>query len=137
MAGAARLRREQPEGFELHAAEWLEALLRGGYTVFMINHRATPRFHYPEPVEDVQRAVRFVRHNAARFGVDPGRLGGVGESSGAHLIALVAMLGAPAIPSDRDPVNAQPATLQAVATRAAPADLSKMVGATPSRRPWS
>ena len=108
---------------------WLEALLRGGYTVFTINHRATPRFHYPEPVEDVQRAVRFVRHNAARFGVDPGRLGGVGESSGAHLIALVAMLRAPAIPTDRDPVNAQPATLQAVVTRAAPADLSKMVGA--------
>ncbi len=45
---------------------WLEALLRGGYTVFTINHRATPRFHYPEPVEDVQRAVRFVRHNAKR-----------------------------------------------------------------------
>ena len=108
---------------------WLDALLRGGYTVFTINHRATPRFHYPEPIEDVQRAVRFVRHNAARFGVDPKRLGGVGESSGAHLIALVAMLGAPAIPNDRDPVNGQPATLQAVVTRAAPADLSKMVGA--------
>jgi acetyl esterase/lipase len=108
---------------------WLEALVRGGFTVFTINHRATPRFHYPEPVEDVQRAVRFVRHNAKQFGVDPGRLGGVGESSGAHLIALVAVLAGPGTASDRDPINRQPATLQAVVTRAAPSDLSKMVGA--------
>jgi acetyl esterase/lipase len=111
-----------------YTPEWLEALVRGGFTVFIVNHRATPRFHYPEPVEDIQRAVRFVRHNAMRFGVDPNRLGGLGESSGAHLIALVAMLAAPGGPSDRDPVNKQPATLQAIVTRAAPADLGKMVG---------
>jgi acetyl esterase/lipase len=108
--------------------EWLEGLVRSGFTAFVVNHRATPRFHYPEPVEDVQRAIRFVRHNAARFSVDPSRLGGVGESSGAHLIALVGMLAGPGIPNDRDPVNKQPATLQALVTRAAPSDLSKMVG---------
>jgi dipeptidyl aminopeptidase/acylaminoacyl peptidase len=55
-------------------------------------------------------------------------LGGFGESSGAHLIALVAMLAAPGIASDRDPVNKEPASLQAVVTRAAPTDLGKMVG---------
>ena len=32
-----------------------------GYTVFAINHRNAPRFRYPAAVEDVQRAVRFVR----------------------------------------------------------------------------
>ena len=46
-------------------ASWLPPLLRAGYTVFAINHRATPRFHYPAPLEGVQRAVRFVRHMEA------------------------------------------------------------------------
>src|SRR5918992_610124 len=83
------------------------ALRAAGYTVFAINHRAAPRFHYPAPVEDVQRAVRFVRHHAQRFGIDGSRIGGVGGSSGAHLLGLVAMLGAPGTAGDSDAVNQQ------------------------------
>jgi acetyl esterase/lipase len=105
---------------------WGPPLLRAGYTVFAINHRAAPRFHYPAAVDDVQRAVRFVRHNARQFGVDPNRLGGVGGSSGAHLLALVAMLGATGIADDADPVNREAATLQTVVLRAAPTDLRKL-----------
>ncbi|MEE8361474.1 MAG: alpha/beta hydrolase, partial [Gemmatimonadales bacterium] len=41
-----------------------QIFLDAGYTVFTINHRAAPRFRYPAAVEDAQRAVRFVRHNA-------------------------------------------------------------------------
>jgi acetyl esterase/lipase len=110
--------------------EWIPALLRGGYTVFNINHRTTPRFHFPAPVEDVQRAVRFVRHNARRFGIDPARIAGVGGSSGGHLIGLVAMLDAPGIADDGDPVNREPATLQCLVLRSAPADLTRMVGSS-------
>lgn len=105
---------------------WGPPLLNAGYTVFAINHRATPRFHYPAPVEDVQRAVRFVRHNAKRFGIDADRLGGVGGSSGAHLIGLVALLARPGSSDDPDLVNREPATLQTVVLRAAPSDLQKM-----------
>jgi acetyl esterase/lipase len=107
---------------------WGPPLLRAGYTVFAINHRASPRFHYPAPVEDVQRAIRFVRHHGRRFGIDPGRIGGVGGSSGGHLIGLTAMLGAPGITGDSDPVNQEPATLQCIVLRAAPTDLKKMIG---------
>ena len=57
---------------------WGPPLLSGGYTVFAINHRATPRFHYPAAVEVFQRAVRFVRHHARQFSIDPNRLGAVG-----------------------------------------------------------
>ena len=46
-------------------------LLKAGYTVFGVEHRAIPRFKYPDPVEDVQRAVRFIRHNAEKYGIDP------------------------------------------------------------------
>jgi acetyl esterase/lipase len=108
--------------------EWGPALLKAGYTVFAINHRATPRFHYPEPVEDVQRAIRFIRHNAKQFGIDATRLGGIGGSSGGHLVGLVATLGAQGIANDPDPINRQPASLQCVVLRAAPTDLKTMIG---------
>ena len=102
---------------------WGPPLLRAGYTVFAINHRAAPRFHYPAAVEDVQRAVRFVRNQASRFGIDPARLGGVAGSSGGHLVSLVALLAAPGMPEDLDSVQREPATLQAIVARAAPTDL--------------
>jgi acetyl esterase/lipase len=114
---------------ESQISDWGPALLGAGYTVFTLNHRAAPRFHYPAAVEDVQRAVRFVRHNADRFKVDPNRIGGLGGSSGGHLVGLVAMLGAPGISDDRDPVNREPATLQCVVLRAAPSDLKPMLSA--------
>ncbi len=107
--------------------QWGPSLVRAGYTVFAINHRGAPRFHYPAAVEDVQRAVRFVRHHATRFGVNPARIGGVGGSSGAHLLGLVAMLAEPGIKDDPDPVNRQPATLQCVVLRAGPSDLTQMI----------
>jgi acetyl esterase/lipase len=119
--GARPLKEEQ-------ISDWGPALLKAGYTVFAINHRATPRFQYPAPVEDVQRAIRFVRHHAAQFGIDPARMGGLGGSSGGHLIGLASMLAAPGIADDPDPVNRQPATLQCVVLRAAPTEMIKMIG---------
>jgi acetyl esterase/lipase len=106
-------------------AAWTSSLLRAGYTVFAIN-RAAPRFHYPAAIDDVQRAIRYIRHHAKQFEIDGRRLGGYGGSSGAHLIGLAAMLAAPGIVDDADPVNREPATLQAVVLRAAPLDLTHM-----------
>jgi len=106
---------------------WGPPLVAAGYTVFAINHRAAPRFHYPAAVQDVQRAVRFVRYHAKEYGIDPDRLGGLGGSSGGHLIGLVSTLGADGAADDRDPVNREPATLQAVVLRAPLVDLPKMI----------
>ena len=115
---------------EAQVSDWVPALLQAGYTVFAVNHRATPRFHYPAPVDDIQRAIRFIRHNAKQFGIDPARLGAIGGSSGGHLVGLAAMLSAPGISDDPDPVNRQPATLQCIVLRAAPSDLKAMIGAS-------
>jgi acetyl esterase/lipase len=64
-------------------------LLDAGYTLFAINHRATPRFPYPAGVEDAQRAVRFVRQNAQQFGIEPERIGAIGGSSGGYLVSML------------------------------------------------
>jgi len=105
---------------------YVPSLLQAGYTVFTLTHRATPTFRYPAPLEDVQRAVRFIRHNAARFAIDPARLGGMGGSSGAHLVSLLATLDGAGEASDPDPVNRQGAKLQCAVARAAPTDLTHM-----------
>lgn len=107
---------------------YVPPLLQAGYTVFTLSHRATPVFKYPAPVEDVQRAVRFIRHNAATYKIDPARIGGLGGSSGAHLISMLATLDGAGDAADRDPVNRHSAKLQCIAARAAPTDLPKMAG---------
>lgn len=103
-----------------------QIFLDAGYTVFTMNHRAATRFRYPAAVEDVQRAVRFVRHHAEEYGVDPNRLGGWGHSSGAHLVAMLATMDGGGDPDDRDPVNRESAKLQAAVARAAPTDLTNL-----------
>jgi acetyl esterase/lipase len=101
-------------------------LTAAGYTVFSISHRAAPRFRYPAQVEDAQRAVRFVRHNAARFNVRADRIGAVGGSSGGHLVESLGVLDGAGIKDDPDPINRESAKVQCVVARAAPADLARM-----------
>lgn len=96
-------------------------LVEAGYTVFTINHRAAPRFHYPAPVEDARRAVRFIRANAERFGIDPGRLGAIGGSSGGHLVSMLGLEDGSGDPDAYDPVDRLSAKVQCVVARAVPA----------------
>ena len=61
------------------------AFLDRGYTVFAIVHGSQPKFQIPEITEDIQRAVRFVRHNASRWGVDTNRFAITGASAGGQI----------------------------------------------------
>lgn len=95
-------------------------LVKAGYTLFTINHRATPRFSYPAPVEDAQRAVRFIRYYAAEYGIDPGSIGAIGGSSGGHLVSMLGVLDGHGDPEDSSPINRLSAKVQCVVARAAP-----------------
>ena len=68
-------------------------LARSGLVCFSVDYRL---FHagenpWPAQLDDVQRAVRWVRANAGKYGVDPERLGAFGHSAGAQLAALLGM----------------------------------------------
>ena len=102
---------------------WGPPLTAAGYTVFSVNHRGAPQFHFPAAVEDVQRAIRFIRAHAAEYAIEGARLGGLGGSSGGNLVALAALRAAPGTPDDPDTVSREPATLQAIVLRAAVTDL--------------
>ena len=99
-------------------------LAAAGYTVFEINHRASPRFRHPAHLEDAQRAVRFVRHRADEFGIDPERIGAMGGSSGGHLVSMLGVLDGSGVGEDGSPVNRESAKVQVVVARAAPTDLT-------------
>jgi len=60
-----------------------------GYVAFSVNYRLAPVFHYPAQVDDVQRAVRWIRAHAADYDLDPDRLGALGDSAGGYLVAML------------------------------------------------
>ena len=107
-----------------------ERFAAAGYTVFAINHRQAPRFRYPAPIEDAQRAVRFVRFHASDYGITSDRIGAWGSSSGGHLVELLGTMDGKGDASDSDPVNRLSAKVQAVVALFAPADLPSMFGTT-------
>jgi acetyl esterase/lipase len=108
---------------ERFEGDFFQRLVSSHYTVFVINHRAAPRFRYPAAVEDAQRAVRFIRHNAKRFGINPDRIGGVGYSSGGHLVSMLGVMDGKGNSADTDPVNRESAKLQSVVAGGTPSDL--------------
>lgn len=70
-------------------------LAKNGYAVFAIEYRLMkPDVKtYPGAVYDTKAAVQYVRAKAGELGIDPERIGMVGDSAGAHLSALVALAG--------------------------------------------
>jgi acetyl esterase/lipase len=58
-----------------------------GYVAFTIDYRKAPEALYPAPVEDAAQAVAFVRENAARFHLDPTRIGALGSAPSGSAIA--------------------------------------------------
>ncbi len=95
---------------------WIAApILRRGYTLFAVYHVPQPRATVMEITEDVNRAVRYIRHNAGKYGVDPQRLGVTGGSSGGHLSLMLASRGGPGLPDAADPVDRESSAIQAVA----------------------
>lgn len=62
-----------------------QELLNKGFTVIAVRHGSSPKYLIPEIVADVRRAVRFIRFNAKRWGIDANRLGVFGGSAGGHL----------------------------------------------------
>jgi acetyl esterase len=68
----------------------LEPLARAGFAWFSIDYRLTPDVRHPEQLDDLRRAIAFVRRHAARFRVDPARLALLGESASGQMVAQVA-----------------------------------------------
>lgn len=63
-------------------------LAEQGIDAFDVEYRVKPT-RFPYPLLDARRAVRFVRANAEKFGIDTDRIAVMGSSAGGHMAALV------------------------------------------------
>lgn len=67
-----------------------EAYLARGVNSFVLSYRVGAGHKYPDPLVDAVRAIRYIKENAAKYGVDPNRIFTVGFSAGGHLVGLIA-----------------------------------------------
>jgi acetyl esterase len=70
-----------------------QRLAARGWVAFSVNYRLAPAHLFPAAHQDVRAAVRWIRANARRFGVDARRIGALGSSAGGNLAASLGTWG--------------------------------------------
>lgn len=110
--------------------EKMKMLLDRGYTVFQVMHGSQPKYNIEDALTDMQRAVRFIRHNAAVFKIDPAHIGISGGSAGGHLSLLLALMDGKGDEKATDPVNRESAKVQAAAVFYPPTNFTNWNGLT-------
>ncbi len=96
-----RIRRPTPAVLWLHGGGWERGdkngssgarfLASAGFVTASIYYRLSGEAKFPADLEDCKCAVRYLRANAERYGLDPDRIGIAGASSGGHLALLVGL----------------------------------------------
>jgi acetyl esterase len=91
-----------PAVLEVHGGGWTsgdrlnnvaiaQALAADGVVVLSIDFRMPPQARYPDTVADVNFGIRWLKANAAKFNSRADLVGGLGTSSGGHLLLLSAL----------------------------------------------
>ncbi len=88
-----------------YVAPVFEPLAKAGFAWFSIDYRLTPGVRHSVQLDDLRRAIRYVRHHAARFRVDPRRIAILGESASGQMVTLVASRPCSPIADSADPVE--------------------------------
>jgi acetyl esterase/lipase len=68
-------------------------LAQRGYVALTVSYRLAPKYPFPAAIHDVKAAVRWTRANAARYRIDPDRIGVTGGSAGGHLAQFLGVTG--------------------------------------------
>ena len=67
----------------------LDELCRNGIAVASVEYRFVKEARFPAQLYDVKAAVRWLKSNATKYGIDAHRFGVIGGSAGGHLAALL------------------------------------------------
>ena len=127
-----------PAIISLHWGDWMEfnrnyapgisrVFAQRGYVIAKVDYRLVTRSSnkLPAAIEDVKCAVRWLRANAEKYGIDPDRIGAVGSSAGGHLALLLGVTDSAAgFDGDREYLDYS-SSVQAVVNLAGPPDLAR------------
>jgi len=94
-----------------------------GFTMFEVMHGSQPRYKVPDIVGELQHAIRFIRANAATYGIDKNEIGVMGGSSGGHLSLMLAAMGDDGQADAKDPVDQESSRVNAVVAFFPPTDM--------------
>jgi acetyl esterase/lipase len=103
-------------------------LVEHGYFLATVEYRLSGEAPWPAQIEDCKLAVRWLRANAAKYHIDPNRIGVMGHSAGGHLVSCLGTLGDDTS-LDVGEFHDQNSRVQAVVDEAGPVDF------TPAGRP--
>jgi acetyl esterase/lipase len=101
------------------------SFVREGYAVASINYRLSQQAIFPAQIEDCKAAVRWLRANAQKYGLDPKRIGAWGASAGGHLVAMLGTTGEVKA-FDKGPNLEYSSRVQAVCDWFGPTDFTQM-----------
>jgi len=124
------------------------AYAAAGYVTISVNYRLSDVAPHPAQINDVKTAVRWLRAHAEKYRVDPNRVGAYGNSAGAHLVTMLALVQAEDGLEGDGPNQEQSSAVQAVVSSATPTDflhwptdwnsykvVSTMLGDSPAAAP--
>ena len=78
------------KGSKIHHRKVAQTLAAKGFVAASINYRLSGEAPFPAQIHDCKAAVRFLRANANKYGIDSDHIGAIGHSAGGHLVALLA-----------------------------------------------
>ncbi len=70
---------------------WLPFFAERGYVAASVGYRLAPDYKFPAQIEDAKTAIRFLRANADKYGIDKQRIAALGWSAGGHLACLLGL----------------------------------------------
>jgi acetyl esterase/lipase len=103
-------------------------LAENGYVAATITYRLAPKYQFPDAIYDCKAAVRWLRANAAKYHIDPVRIGVTGGSAGGHLAQFLGVTkGVKEFEGDGGNPT-QPSSVACVVNYFGPSDFTKSYG---------
>lgn len=91
--------------YDHEGAQVAQRLNESGITGIVLQYRHAHKYHHPVPLQDAQRAIRYVRSHAEPLNVSPHRIGIMGFSAGGHLASTVSTHFDDGKPDASDPIE--------------------------------